>query len=266
MVIITLRTLSGQAARHCGACRNMAPLLRGTLLLVMAATSAALVMTPRQPVRCVGCAPLPQPRSPAAAMGLMDWLSNLLYEGEVSKSRSRRGRNGAAGSTAVSRLKVVLASDRTGLDDATLGKIRAEIQEVIAKYVVIDVEDVDFNLVNDDQLTLVTATFPLKGTRPRSAVATPAAGGLEFLGEEGACVHVHRGGRRAREPTSLCASPHRCPSLPRSQVMTCPFNSMNWAESAISESSIPCAQYHAPPGPSPLAPARARAGGCCARE
>ena len=35
----------------------------------------------------------------------------------------------------MSRLKVVLAQDRTGLDEATLTKIRKEIQDVISKYV-----------------------------------------------------------------------------------------------------------------------------------
>ena len=37
----------------------------------------------------------------------------------------------------MSRLKVVLAQDRTGLDEATLTKIRKEIQTVISKYVTI---------------------------------------------------------------------------------------------------------------------------------
>ena len=63
----------------------------------------------------------------------------------------------------MSRLKVVLAHDRTGLDEFTMAKIRAEIQEVISKYVVIEEADVQFNLEQDDSLTLVTASFPLKG-------------------------------------------------------------------------------------------------------
>ena len=120
--------------------------------------SSALMLTPS--VRCTECATAP-PRSAAAAMGLMDWLSNMLYEGEVRQSRSRRGRSDAAGSAALSRLKVVLAHDRSGLEEATMTKIRMEIQQVIAKYVIIDAEQVQFDLVNDDQLTLVTATFPL---------------------------------------------------------------------------------------------------------
>ena len=75
----------------------------------------------------------------------------------------------AAGSSAVSRLKVVLAHDRTGLDEITMAKIRGEIQAVVAKYVTIAVDDVMFDMQSDDELTLVTATFPLQvvgGARP----------------------------------------------------------------------------------------------------
>ena len=39
------------------------------------------------------------------------------------------------------------------------------MQAVVAKYVIIDDQEVIFDLVNDDQITLVTATFPLKGAR-----------------------------------------------------------------------------------------------------
>ena len=73
-----------------------------------------------------------------------------------------------ASKSAVSRLKVVLAHDRTGLDELTMAKIRTEIQEVISKYVVIEEADVQFNLEQDDSLTLVTASFPLKGARARA--------------------------------------------------------------------------------------------------
>lgn len=63
----------------------------------------------------------------------------------------------------MSRLKVVLAHDRTGLDEITMAKIRVEIQAVVAKYVNIDGDDVVFQMQNDDQVTLCTAIFPLKG-------------------------------------------------------------------------------------------------------
>ena len=61
----------------------------------------------------------------------------------------------------MSRLKVVLAQDRTGLDEATLTKIRKEIQDVISKYVTIDLKDVQFDMQSDNDVTLCTASFPL---------------------------------------------------------------------------------------------------------
>ena len=70
-------------------------------------------------------------------------------------------RRPTAGSSAMSRLKVVLAQDRTGLDEATLTKIRKEIQDVISKYVTIDLKDVQFDMQSDNDVTLCTASFPL---------------------------------------------------------------------------------------------------------
>lgn len=112
-----------------------------------------------------------RPRASTAQMGLMDWLTGLLYEDQLKASLNRRGSPDKAGSAALSRLKVVLAHDRTGLDEATMGKIRAEIQQVVAKYVYIETSDVQFDLVNDDKITLATATFPLRGARPENRLA-----------------------------------------------------------------------------------------------
>ena len=100
-------------------------------------------------------------------MGLMDWISRLLYDDQVKQARSRRGGTSSAATASLSRLNVILAHDRTGLSEVTMAKIREEIQQVIAKYVYIDTENVVFNLETDDQLTLVTATFPLSGARPK---------------------------------------------------------------------------------------------------
>lgn len=79
----------------------------------------------------------------------------------------------------MSRLKVVLAHDRTGLDEFTMAKIRGEIQAVIAKYCVIDEANVEFNLEQDDSLTLVTASFPLQvSTSGRVAAVTTSGAAL----------------------------------------------------------------------------------------
>ena len=147
-------------------------LLRGVLLGMLATASA---FTAAAPSAAVAARPLPPSssaallrRTPAARMGLMDFLSNLLYDGRRSAPSS------GAGSDALSRLKVVLAADRTGLDEQTMAKIRIEIQEVISKYVNIIDDDIMFDLQSDDKITLVTATFPLRGARARNEmIGTP---------------------------------------------------------------------------------------------
>ena len=69
-------------------------------------------------------------------------------------------------------MKVVLAHDRTGLDEATMTKIREEIQDVVAKYVDIQKDDVAFDMQNDDEVTLVTATFTLASGRKIALAAS----------------------------------------------------------------------------------------------
>jgi len=145
-----------------------------TVCLLCALTQAsALVIGAAPPVRIAAAAP----RAPAASMGLIDWLGDLLYDRAIGDSIRSKGGSSGASSSAVSRLKVVLAHDRTGLDEFTMAKIRAEIQEVISKYVIIEEADVMFNLEQDDSLTLVTASFPLKGARARATPLKVGGGG-----------------------------------------------------------------------------------------
>ena len=104
-------------------------------------------------------------------MGLMDVINRLLF-GEEDKSKKL-----CAGDAAKNRLRVVLAHDRSGLDEQTMLKIRNEIREVIAKYVVIDEEGVNFDLHSDERLTMVTATFPLADNPVRAQPGTATAAG-----------------------------------------------------------------------------------------
>lgn len=139
---------------------------RGPLRLVLLLL-AALSVNGHVVLGGRGFAPAAAPpqRAAAAQMGLMNWLGTVLYERDVSKAVSRPGAGKSAASASMSRLKVVLAHDRTGLDEITMAKIRNEIQAVVAKYVIVNDEDVQFDMRNDDELTLVTATFPLAGPR-----------------------------------------------------------------------------------------------------
>ena len=115
--------------------------------------------------------------SAAPGMGLIDWLGTMIYERELGDAKRRPSAGDSAGSSAVSRLKVVLAHDRTGLDEITMAKIRGEIQAVVAKYVTIDVDDVCFDMQNDDEITLVTASFPLQAPRSPLQRAGAISGG-----------------------------------------------------------------------------------------
>ena len=106
----------------------------------------------------------------APQMGLMDLLKTFFYKGEPQGKKSS--------SAGLSRLKVVLAHDRSGIDAETMEKIRAEIQEVVAKYAVLEEQNVDLNIINDDRLTVLTATFPvirMKSETLQVEVGAPAA-------------------------------------------------------------------------------------------
>ena len=104
-------------------------------LLLHVSAASALVLGAHAPARPSHAAAFPAAfvRTPVVNMGLMDFLTGVLYDRQIATSKSRRGTEGAAGRTAASRLKVVLAHDRTGLDEITLRKIRDEIQQVVAK-------------------------------------------------------------------------------------------------------------------------------------
>lgn len=108
---------------------------------------------------------MPLVRAGDLRMGLMDSLRRLLY-GEERKTAKK---------DAVSRLKVVLAHDRSGIDELTLAKIRAEIKMVVAKYVTIADEGAQFDVMTDERLTLLTATFPLSPDVRRSSSTSAAA-------------------------------------------------------------------------------------------
>ena len=145
--------------------------------LGMLASARALVVSPMGHRRAT---PLAAVRAPVTTMGLLDWLGDFIYERSLEDARqSPKGKTGAS-SSAVSRLKVVLAHDRTGLDEFTMAKIRSEIHDVIAKYVQIDEDSIRFNLEQDDSMTLVTAVFPLVGGPNGRGVVTSGGPSVAF--------------------------------------------------------------------------------------
>jgi cell division topological specificity factor len=69
---------------------------------------------------------------------------------------SRTSRDVAKG-----RLHLVLAHDRVGLEGGRLQELRAEIAQVIAKYVAIDAEAVEIQIETQNRETQLTVSSPL---------------------------------------------------------------------------------------------------------
>ncbi|KGG16597.1 MULTISPECIES: cell division topological specificity factor MinE [unclassified Prochlorococcus] len=85
-------------------------------------------------------------------MTLRDILNKLL------------GRQPASAAKARERLQLVLAHDRTDLSPDLLDKMRAEILDVVAKYVEIDLEGGEVSLETEDRMTALVANLPIKRT------------------------------------------------------------------------------------------------------
>mmetsp|Transcript_19668 Transcript_19668/g.63999 ORF Transcript_19668/g.63999 Transcript_19668/m.63999 type:complete len:144 (+) Transcript_19668:57-488(+) len=130
-------------------------MMRATLCIALAASASGLVLP--GPMRPAGVTSTAARTSADPEMSLLTKLTDLLFPDSKSGTST----------TAVSRLKVVLANDRTGVDEQTMQKIRAEIQEVVKKYLAIDEDGVNFDVMTDERLTLLTASFPIVGGTKR---------------------------------------------------------------------------------------------------
>jgi len=77
------------------------------------------------------------------------------------------GRETASANTARERLQLVLAHDRVDMNSLStdlLDKMRKEILDVVAKYVVIDFKEVAVSLETEDRMTALVANLPIKRT------------------------------------------------------------------------------------------------------
>lgn len=70
-----------------------------------------------------------------------------------------------SGDEAKRRLKLVIAHDRIGLSAEKVDEMRKEILAVVAKYVEIDPEDMEFDLTNNDRMTALVANLPIRRIR-----------------------------------------------------------------------------------------------------
>lgn len=84
---------------------------------------------------------------------LMDLINQLFPRSQNSRQDAKR------------RLQFVLAHDRVDLTPQVLEQMRQEIMAVIARYVELDTDSVEFSLESDQRMTALVANVPIRRVR-----------------------------------------------------------------------------------------------------
>jgi len=63
---------------------------------------------------------------------------------------------------AKSRLKLIIAHDRACINPEIMAAMREEILDVVARYVEVDRDEMEFSLCNDERMTSLTANLPIR--------------------------------------------------------------------------------------------------------